>query len=98
MKYTSLISITLLSGCATWFPATVHEVEEGVFTISAVGNSFASLKEMKEKINKKASVVCAGKGYKRVVKAGTKWAKQKDYSTGLSSSYKTMSMTITCKD
>lgn len=97
MKYLSLIPVALLSGCATWFPASVHETEEGIYTISAVGNSFASREGMKEKINKKAASVCEGKGYDRVVKEGTKWTKQKDYSTGLTSSYQTMSMTITCK-
>lgn len=97
LKYLSVVLVIFLSDCATWFPASVHETEEGIFTISAVGNSFASREKMKVKINKKADSVCDGKGYERLVKEGTKWTKQKDYSTGVSSSYKTMSMTITCK-
>ncbi|XPF95759.1 hypothetical protein ACM9HF_07000 [Colwellia sp. RE-S-Sl-9] len=98
MKYLSLMFIALLTGCAAWFPANVHEVEEGVFTISAVGNSFASRDKMKEKINKKADFLCSGKGYERLAREGTTWAKQKNYSTGHSTSYQTMLMTIRCKD
>ena len=48
MKYLNLLPIALLSGCAQWFPANVQEIEEGVFIVSAVGNSFASLEAMKK--------------------------------------------------
>lgn len=90
--------VVLLSGCATWFPAAVQEIEEGVYSISATGNSFASQEKMRLKVNKKAEAICQGKGYEKVEKESVKWAEQKDYVNNLTTSYQVMSMTITCKE
>ncbi|NRA43014.1 MAG: hypothetical protein HRU21_12010 [Pseudomonadales bacterium] len=96
MKYLYVVFMFTLSGCATWFPASVQEIEEGTYMISAFGNSFASQEGMSEKIHKKADSLCAGNGYEKVVAEDTKWTHQKDYSTGMTESFKTMSMTISC--
>ena len=95
--YPIIVILILLSGCATWFPASVQEIEQGVFTISAIGNSFASREGMKEKINRKADSLCIDKGYEKLAKESVRWTKQRDYASGRTETFQTMSMTITCK-
>ena len=90
-------SVTLtLSGCATWFPAAVNEVDEGVYTITATGGSFTSQQKLKAKIDKKAESLCEGKGYTHRKHAATDWKQQKDYSTGVTSNYQQMTATVEC--
>lgn len=90
-------SVTLtLSGCATWFPAAVKEVDEGVYTITATGGSFTSQQKLKAKIDKKAESLCEGKGYTHRKHAETDWKQQKDYSTGVTSNYQQMTATVEC--
>lgn len=96
MKKVIVIFGFLMSGCATWFPAAVHEVEDGVYTITATGNSFASLENMKVKVDKKAGVVCGEKGFSYRKEHDTAWQQQKDYSTGMTTSYKQTSITVEC--
>ena len=97
MKTLVLVSSVLFIGCATWFPAAVQEVEPGTYKITATGNSFASLDDMKSKVEKKAEQKCAGKGYEHVEKSKTDFKQQKDYNTGMTSNYKQTHIIVTCK-
>lgn len=96
MKKLAPLSFIFFAGCATWFPAAVQEMEPGVYKITATGNSFASLEEMKAKVNKKAEEKCEGKGYQHVKDPGVDFKQQKDYTTGATSNYKQAHITITC--
>lgn len=96
MKYVFLLSTLSLVGCATWFPASVRLLDDGSYQLSATGNSFASMEKMKEKLEKKARSLCDESGFDYVKKPGVAFAQQKDYTTGLTSSYKTMSTNIKC--
>lgn len=95
MRIIALCFTLTLAGCATWFPAAVKEVDEGVYTITATGGSFTKREALKTKLDKKAESLCA-QGY--VIREGssTDWKQQKDYSTGLTSNYQQMHMTIEC--
>lgn len=91
----STIALTL-TGCATWFPAAVQEMGDGVYKISATGNSFASQEKMKIKLVKKAESICKENGFDYVTEPKVDWKKQKDYSTGITTSYKVMNISIKC--
>ncbi|WP_370981070.1 hypothetical protein [Agaribacterium sp. ZY112] len=47
-----------LSSCVQWFPARAQELEPGIFEVNALGNSFSSLKSLKNKVAKKALALC----------------------------------------
>ena len=96
MKY--LILILTISGCATWIPAAVSELEDGSYQLSTTGNSFASMEKMKAKLEKKANSLCGTSGFEYVKKPGVNFAQQKDYTTGISTSYKTMTTNVKCID
>lgn len=85
-----------LSGCATWFPAAVKEIDEGVYTITATGGSFTKRETLKAKLDKKAESLCQEKGYSHRKNAATDWKQQKDYSTGLTTNYQQVHITIEC--
>lgn len=92
---TPCVALTL-AGCATWFPAAVTEVDEGVYAITATGGSFTSQEKLKAKVDKRAESLCKEKGYSYRQDATTDWKQQKDYSTGLTSNYQQMTATIEC--
>ena len=96
MKKFLLISTIVMSGCAQWMPANVTDLENGMYEVSASGNSFASIESMKEKIEKKASKLCSNSGFEYVESPTLDWHKQTDYSTGITTSYKVMSSVIKC--
>ena len=98
MKKLTLSLALALSGCATWFPAAVDEIEQGVYTITTTGNSFASQEKMRLKLNKKAESLCGDAGYSERKGASVDWHEQKDYNTGITSNYQQMKMTIECNN
>mgnify|MGYP005667003195 CR=1 FL=1 len=97
MRALLLLSSAVFVGCATWFPAAVNEIEEGVYTLTTTGNSFASSEKMAQKLNRKADALCGEAGYTIREDANTTWGEQKDCSTGMTTNYQQMSMTIECK-
>ena len=96
MKYILLISIFTMTGCATWIPASSKILDDGSYQLTTTGNSFASIDKMKEKLEKKAASLCGESGFEYVKKPGVDFAQQKDYTTGITTSYKTMSTNIKC--
>ena len=96
MKYTPLLAVALLSGCATWFPAAVHELDDGSYKITATGNSFASIDKMKKKVEKKAKSLCEDNNVIYKQKASPKSHKDKDYVNGGYTRYTTVSAIVSC--
>lgn len=96
MKIIPFCLILSLSGCATWFPAAVNEIDDGVYTITATGGSFTAPETLKAKVDKKAESLCKDKGYSYRQNAATDWKQQKDYSTGVTTNYQQMHITIEC--
>ena len=96
MKYFVLTAVLIFSGCATWIPPTVIELEEGTYRLSTTGNSFASREKMELKLEKKARSLCGESGFEYIKKPSVSWGEQKDYSTGMTVSYKVMSTTVKC--
>ena len=83
MRVIILFCIALLTSCAQWFPANYNELSPGVYQIAATGNSFASLKKLQLKIDKKATALCAPLGYSYPKKANFKVHKQQTYVNGV---------------
>ena len=96
MKYVFLLSVLLLTSCATWIPAAAHKQDDRSYLLSTTGNSFASIEKMKIKLEKKANSICEEYGFEYIKKPNVTFGKQKDYSTGTTSSYKSVSTTIKC--
>lgn len=98
MRFLLILFLLATGGCATWFPAAVKKIDEGVYTITATGNSFASQATMKRKIEKKAQTLCKESGYDITKDEAVEWLEQKNYSTGVSTTYQQMSMTVACRN
>ncbi len=96
MRVLVFFLVLIFSGCASWIPAAVNEIKPGVFEISTTGNSFASSEKMRKKLEDKASSLCGEKGFEITKQPSIEWKEQKDYSTGIKTSYQTMQMTVEC--
>ena len=88
----------MLTACATWIPAAAHKLDDGSYNLSTTGNSFASTEKMKVKLEKKANSLCGDSGFEYVKKPGLNLGSQKDYTTGMTSSFKVMSTQIKCNE
>lgn len=96
-KLTVIVFVTVLGGCANWFPANVKEVSEGTYSISATGNSFISIDSMKEKVIKKAEKKCGAKGFNFVKEPEVEFRKDRDYVNGGYQHYKVITTVVECK-
>lgn len=97
MRIFIFILIALTSGCASWIPAAVHKLDNGVLQISTNGNVFAKEEKMRIKLEKKANKACNEKGYEYKDRGVIEWKKQKDYSTGITTSYQRLAIKVVCK-
>lgn len=59
-------SALALNGCAQMFPAQATKLDNGGYMIQATSNLFGSNQAMEKKVNKKAALVCEGKGFSEV--------------------------------
>ncbi|NRB39777.1 MAG: hypothetical protein HRU20_15140 [Pseudomonadales bacterium] len=90
--------VVLGTGCAQWLPAASHEIEPGVFKITATGNSFASTDDLRKKVEKKAAKVCGDQAYKKASKDKYQSHKQRTYTDSgyQTSHYFTYTTTVEC--
>jgi hypothetical protein len=94
-----LMPLFFLTGCAQWLPANYSELESGTYALSATGNSFASVEQLQEKIDKKAAQLCAN-GYNFVEPAEITNHTQDTYMNGTtySGSYFVLHRVAKCRD
>ncbi len=68
-KYLNLIfavTTVSLTGCAQMVPAQATKLNTGNYMIQTTSNIFGSNQAMEDKVNKKAELVCEGKGFSEV--------------------------------
>ena len=68
-KYLNLIfavTAVSLTGCAQMVPAQATKLNTGNYMIQTTSNMFGSNRSMEDKVNKKAELVCEGKGFSEV--------------------------------
>lgn len=89
--------VLYIVGCAQWLPANSVELSSGVYKIQVVGNSFATLSDLKKKIDIKANELC-NDGYSYIslieleTKTSTAYMKDETYE----GNYTVVSRSIAC--